>query len=85
MLDAVKQDLRISHNKLDEPIQEDIATALAFIENAGVIPDENDPLVSRCVKDYCRWKYDYDGEGEKYEKAFYDLLATMSLSQERKI
>lgn len=85
MLEAVKHDLRITHNNLDDTIKDDISASLAFIKNAGVIPDKDDPLILRCVKNYCRWQYDYDGEGERYEKAFNDLLATLTLSQEHKI
>ena len=85
MLDEVKKDLRITHSVLDEEISADISAALAFIETAGVLPDENDPLIRRCVKNYCRWHYDYNKQGELYRAAFDELLKTLTLSQKRRI
>lgn len=85
MLDAVKKDLRISHDKLDDDIQSNIEVALKLTEVAGVIPDRSDTLIIRLVKDYCRWKYNFEGEGERYRVAFEDLLGTLSMSQEHKL
>ena len=82
MLEEIKTDLRITHNKLDSDINENISAALAFIENAGVITDMQKPLIKRCVKNYCRWQYDYNSQGELWRVAFEELLKTLSLSEE---
>lgn len=85
MLQDIKRDLRITHDALDEEIKADIAAALALIAAAGVIPDTNDPLVVRCVKNYCRWHYDFGKMGESYHAAFNELLKTLQLSWDRRL
>lgn len=85
MIDVVKKDLRISHDKLDDAIDADIQAAFSIIKVAGIIPDETDALIIRLIKDYCRWKYNFEGEGERYKTAFEDLLGTLSMSDEYKL
>lgn len=36
-------------------------------------------------KNYCRWHYDYNKQGELYRAAFEELLKTLTLSQKRRI
>ncbi len=85
LFDEVKISLRLTKDNLDTEIQEYIDSALAFIENAGVTPDTDKPLIKTAVKDYCRWKFDYDHKGDDYHNAFDDLLKTMTLSGEYKL
>ena len=74
LLEEVKKDLRRSNNKLDESISSDIEFVLEFIRNAGVKPDEQDPLVRQAVKDYLRFRHNFNGEADRYKAAFDELL-----------
>ena len=85
LLEEVKQDLRIRHNKVDECIQEDIQSALELIHTSGVRPDTSDKLVRRAVKFYLRYINDFDEKGTEYKKAFDNLLGTMMMSSKRQI
>lgn len=85
LLQEVKKDMKFSHSKHDESISSDIDFVLEFIRSSGVKPDESDPLVVRAVKNYMRYLYNYNGEGERWKAAFDELLKTMCLSYERRI
>lgn len=53
-LSKVKRALRISHNKLDEDIQDDITACLADLKTCGIAePKEEDPLILKAIKLYC--------------------------------
>ena len=83
LLEAVKKNLRISTNALDEDIQGDINAALIALDIAGVPDaDEADALVVKAVKLYCRWQNDFGGKGEQYGKAFENLKIAMALSND---
>lgn len=85
MIDTIKNDLRISHNKLDKDINDNIESCILNLNMAGVYPlkkeDKNyDELIKTAIKYYCRWVYDFNGKGEVYQKAFENLKMSLSLS-----
>ena len=80
MLEKIKLDLRISHNEMDSDILDNIDAALSDMERAGIVNIENtDILTIRAVKHYCRWQYNFEGEADRYRKAYEDLVSVMSL------
>lgn len=85
LIQEVKKDLRINHDKLDESISADIEFSIELIKTAGVRPDTSDPLVKRAIKNYLRFLHNFNGEADRYKAAFDELLKTMCLSCERRL
>lgn len=76
MLDKVKVAMRITHDKLDDEIRDNIISALEEMERAGVPQDiakepENYPLVAQAVKTYCQARGAIDqNQAERYMESF---------------
>ena len=84
MLDRTKLDLRIDFPDLDADITDNIRAALGDLGIAGVNTEINEEtetglLILRAVKLFCRWQYDFDGKGDKYEKAYNMLKAVLAI------
>ena len=66
LLTKIKNNLRISHNKLDDDLSDTIAACLADLKVCGVQAptlentQETDPLILNAVKLYCRKEYTDD-------------------------
>lgn len=71
-LSKVKRARRISHNKLDEEIQDDIVACLADLRTCGISePKEEDPLILRAIKLYCLGHLPDDtGKSAEYLKLY---------------
>ena len=77
--EQIRQSMMIKHDKFDSNIKRYIDTCLQEMQMAGVnIKKESNLLDTACVF-YCKWKLDYMGQGERYEKAYKDLRDAMSL------
>lgn len=80
ILAKVKADLRIDFGDLDEDIADNIQAAVLDLGIAGVPDDiENNMLILRAVKLFCRWQYGFDGKPERYEKAYTALKTVLAL------
>ncbi len=83
LLEEVRTNLRIHTTALDDDIRADIDAALIQLGISGVENRvENDPLVAKAVKLYCRWQNDFLGKGEQYGAAFEALKIAMALSSD---
>lgn len=81
--DSVKQDLGISHNKKDGDIDLAIRTAKQRLSQIGVsLVREQDPATITAIKLYCRSWFNFQGDGERYMKAFEGLANSMSQAGE---
>lgn len=96
ILSKIKQSMRISHNRIDDDIISDVDTAKLDMTRLGIDvykrdADGNiekiygeevlkDNLVYKCIEFFVKWQADYMGHGDKYEKAYKDLSASLSLS-----
>lgn len=81
ILDDVKLDLRISHEKLNADITAQINTAKQKLAVAGVeVIDDSDELTETAIKTWCRAWYNFQGRGKEYEALFYDQRDTMAMS-----
>lgn len=81
ILDEIKTDLRITHNKLDQDIQSQIFAAKKKLEVAGVeVINDTDELTATAIKTWCRAWYNFQGRGKDYETLFYDQRDTMAMS-----
>lgn len=79
MLDVIKKKLRITHNLLDDDIQQNIDTCLLDLERVGVDGSKDTDLRTKAVELYCKWQLDYNLKGDKFESNYKDLRDAMSL------
>lgn len=81
MLEAIKENLRITTSALDIDLLDDINAAIADLQRVGIdTSDQSQPLIIKAVKLYCRWQQDYMGKGEQYCKAYTGLMQALSLA-----
>jgi hypothetical protein len=80
LTDDVKTALRISHTKLDADITETIAAGKKDLSIAGVaVISDDDPLTAQAIKMYCRYVYNYQGQSERWERAYTALKQALAL------
>ena len=82
VLDKIKLAVRISHDKLDEAIQADIAACLADLKMHGVIGDpETEPLIYNAVALYCKAAYTDDTtKGKEYLRRYEVLRDNLKMA-----
>lgn len=81
LTNSVKEDLHIRSDAKNEQIAEAIATAKTRMRMMGVerISDA-DPTTAQCVKLYCRFYFNFQGEAERYFSSFEYMANAMALS-----
>ena len=82
-----KDAMRITHNKLDDQISCDIQSCLSDLvmcgiainvtDSQGVTTPKNDPLIDKAVELYCKAQADYQGEANRYNRAYESLRGAM--------
>lgn len=83
LLDTVKNDLGITHNKRNSDIQDAIETAKQRLSQIGVgIVSENNRTTVTAIKLFCRYWFNFQGDGERYEESFKSLADAMSKASE---
>lgn len=79
----MRQRLRIKSEALDVEIEQNIQAALTEMRRVGiVVTDLSSPLIFTCAEFYCKWMMGFEGDGEKYEKAFEKMRDALSLTGE---
>ena len=88
LLLKIKNNIRISHTKLDEDVTDTIQAALADLKVCGVkIPQtedaqELDPLVLNAVKLYCKAEYTDDpAKAATYMERYNALKASLMMAE----
>lgn len=81
MLDKVRAALRITHNKLDNELQDVINACIYDLTIAGIKNiNENDPLIQQAVKTYAKAEYEQDvNKANRLTQAYTSLKVAMSL------
>ena len=80
LLKKIKTSIRISHNALDDDVDDNITACLADLCVVGVLAEkldpsqELDPLILRAVKMYCKKEYTDDPDKAARYQAGYDSL-----------
>lgn len=84
MLNKIKQSLRITHNALDNEIQDLIDAARADLRISGVVKlDETDSLIIRAITVYSKANFGLDNtDSEKYQQSYDSLKTHLALSGE---
>lgn len=90
MLDKVKLALRVTASAFDEEVTDLIAAAKADLRLVGInVPKDEegspakavgDPLIERAIILYAKAEFGYNGDGERYRKAYDYLKCALSLA-----
>lgn len=81
MLEKVRTALRITHNKLDDELQDVINACIYDLSISGIKNiDENDPLIQQAVKTYAKAEYEQDvNKANRLTQAYVSLKISMAL------
>lgn len=83
LMETVKRDLGICHDRLDGEIDDAILAAGADLRiggaQAGPQSFDGGVLYRRAVKLYCRAWFNYQGQGERWGAAYEDLKKAIAL------
>lgn len=80
ILTDVKNSLHITNAANDADIADVIAAAEIDLKIAGIlVVNEADALTKQAIKLYCRAYFNYQGEGERWQKAYNSLRDSMAL------
>lgn len=87
MLEKIKNALRIHHTALDNDITTSIHACMLDMRRVGIaasvaVEISEDALIFKAVETYCKWQYDFNGKGEKFEKAYISLRDALSLCED---
>ena len=84
MLKKIKLSMRILHNAIDDDIDSNIDACMLDLQRVGVhktiaIKTSGDALINKAAELYCKWQFDHNGKGDKFEKAYINLRDALSL------
>lgn len=87
MLEKIKLSMRIFHAMLDTDISSNIAACMLDLQRVGIskakaIESSNDALIIKSAELYCKWQYDFNGKGDKFEQAYNKLRDSLSLCED---
>ena len=77
LLEKIKNSLRIKHNAIDEDIQEQIEACKLDLNRVGI--KKINALIIQITKLYVKWHLNYEGEADRYMKAYELMRNGMSL------
>ena len=77
--------VRVKSSNAAEEISDLVESCKRELEIAGVyITSESEPLCKQAIKLYCKAKYGYDKDSEKFQAAYESLRDSMALSGDYK-
>ena len=81
MLDKVRETLRITHNKLDNELQDVIEACKTDLKISGITKiDDDDPLIQQAIKTYAKAEYEQDvNKANRLTQAYVSLKISMAL------
>jgi uncharacterized phage protein (predicted DNA packaging) len=86
VIEEIKRELRISHNKFDEDIAGQIAEAKLKLKISGLASskiNENDPLIRRAIIVYVKANYESDiNKAVRYQQSYDNLVIHLALSSD---
>lgn len=78
-VEQIRQSMMIKHTKLDNDIKRYIDACPLDMQRAGVNIQIESALMDTAIELYCKWMFDYMGQGDRYEKAYKEMRDAMSL------
>ena len=83
LLTKIKNNLRISHNALDDDLSDTVEACLRDLKVCGVQAAETDPLILNAVKLYCRKEYTDDtSKAAEYQKRYDAMKSCLMMASE---
>lgn len=87
MLERIKLSIRRFHTMLDDDITSNIDACMLDLRRVGIsaaiaVSTSNDALIIKAAELYCKWQYDFEGKGDRYEKAYNSLRDSLSMCDE---
>lgn len=84
IVDKVRFALRVTGETFDSEIELFVKACLADLVQYGIDEDlcsvdTEDELIIAAVVAYCRWQYDFEEQGERYEKMYKNLYQVLSM------
>lgn len=78
--------MRISHNRLNQDIENNIVACVLDLQRVGVCINErsDDKLIDKAVELFCKSDFDYQGKGENFQKKYEQLRDSLSLCERYK-
>lgn len=83
ILKLIKQDLRITHNKLDELLLEEVEVCKSEMKRVGINPDTSDHSIINIIKLFVKASQNFQNQGELYHQRYTEMLKAVSLNKER--
>ena len=86
-VENIRRSMRISPDRLDGEIADNIETCLTDLKRVGINVCENkepDALINKACELYCKADFDYAGKGEQFRKSYESLRDALSLSGDYK-
>lgn len=83
LISKMKKHLRISHEKLDEDIKDDITACILDMQRVGIKYDSKDELINQAIKLYLRYKFNFDNQAERYLRDYKSLRISLSMNLTR--
>ena len=82
--EKIKKSLRIKHNSLDDEIESNIEICLLLLKGVGIseekaCADTQGMLIFKACELYCKWQFNFEGQAERYQKAYEGLRDFLSL------
>ncbi len=82
--EKIKKSLRIKHSSLDDDIEDNIEICLLLLKGAGISEekvgaDTQDKLIYKTCELYCKWQFNFEGQAERYQRAYEGLRDFLSL------
>ena len=78
---SVKFSLRIVTTAFDDEIANDISACLIDLARVGIVEiDDTDPVIIRLAELYCKSAFNFEQEGDRYQKAYEFMRDGISLS-----
>lgn len=81
-LEKIKKDLRISHSKLDEDIQDNIEACKLDLKRVGIDVNKSNVLLEKSIKLFLRWQYNFENQADRYRNAYESLRNALSLCED---
>lgn len=83
-IEKVKRYIRISHNKLDTEVADDIDECLADLISVGLVaPDETDPLILAAIKNHAKANFlDDTAESAEYLTRYEKQKASLMMNDD---
>lgn len=78
--ESIRKKMRISHNKMDDEINDNIKAARLDMSRVGIDESKDNSLTDKAIELYCKAQFDYLGKGEQFQNNYEKLRDSMSLA-----